>query len=213
MPVPASVPLCEPCVPRAKNAAATRESILTAARQRFLLESYDNVGLREIAGDAGVDVALVSRYFGGKEKLFAEVLGKAKGNGDLLPPGVGAAELPAFLTRLFMDEGEEEHRRHAEHVLILLRSVSSPNAAHIVREALGRDILQPLAERLQGEDAQGRASMAMAVWFGATVLRTIMSVEPMCTKNCEVMEGRILRLYQAALSNLPTERIDRSPKG
>lgn len=48
-------------VARPKNAAVTREAILEAARQRFLLESYDNVGLRDIAGDAGVDVALVGR--------------------------------------------------------------------------------------------------------------------------------------------------------
>ena len=52
---------------RTRNAAATRDSILTAARGRFLADSYEAVGLRDIAGDAGVDVALVGRYFGGKE--------------------------------------------------------------------------------------------------------------------------------------------------
>ena len=56
-------------MPPARNAAATQERLLACARRRFLQESYDNVGLREIAGDAGVDVALIARYFGSKEEL------------------------------------------------------------------------------------------------------------------------------------------------
>ena len=37
------------CRPRPKNAAATRQAMLVAARRRVLQESYDNVGLRDIA--------------------------------------------------------------------------------------------------------------------------------------------------------------------
>ena len=66
-----AVNLCEP-IARRRNAATTRQAILQAAHRCFLDESYDSVGLREIASAAGVDVALVSRYFGGKEQLFKE---------------------------------------------------------------------------------------------------------------------------------------------
>lgn len=59
---------------RRKDALTTRAEMLAAARRRFLMESYENVGLRDIARDVGVDVALVSRYFGSKEELFREVL-------------------------------------------------------------------------------------------------------------------------------------------
>ena len=64
------------CCPSVKkrNPIATRAAILDAARDRFLRESYDSVGLRDIAARAGVDVALIGRYFGGKEGLFREVL-------------------------------------------------------------------------------------------------------------------------------------------
>ncbi|HPM27281.1 MAG TPA: TetR family transcriptional regulator, partial [Methanothrix sp.] len=51
-----------------------RAGLLAAATERFVREGYDSVSLREIASDAGVDVSLVSRYFGGKDELFAEVL-------------------------------------------------------------------------------------------------------------------------------------------
>src|SRR4028119_2242950 len=142
---------------RLKNAAATREAILEAARQRFLLESYDNVGLRDIAGDAGVDVALVSRYFGGKEKLLEEVLGKCEV--DLVPADIGADELPAFLAKLFMDQDQAERRQHIEQLLIVLRAAGWPRAGQIVRDALRQDILGPLTERLTGDNAETRASL------------------------------------------------------
>ena len=55
-----------------RNAGDTRARILAAARVRFAMDAYENVGTRDIAADAGVDAALVNRYFGGKEKLFDE---------------------------------------------------------------------------------------------------------------------------------------------
>src|SRR3546814_4650837 len=72
--------LCSDIGPaRTRNAAATRHAILLAATGRFLQDSYECVGLRDIARDAGIDVALVSRYFGSKEELFAQVL---RGEGE-----------------------------------------------------------------------------------------------------------------------------------
>lgn len=188
-----------PAAAKTKNAAATRQGILVAARRRFAGESYDTVGLRDIAADAGVDVALVSRYFGGKEKLFKEVLVSEP---DWLPPS-SADELPHLLTKLFMTAEEAEHRNHAERLLVILRSSSSSSAAAaIVREALSRDVLQPLASRLDGEATEERASLALAVWMGVTMLRTIMAVEPMCGHKAALVDAKLALLYKAALSEL-----------
>lgn len=189
-------PVCAQPATRPKNAAATREAILAAARQRFLLESYENVGLRDIAGDVGCDVALVSRYFGGKEKLFAEMLAKREA---VVPHDVATADLPAYFTKLLMEQDAAGSRAHADRLLIILRSASSPQAAAIVHAALRDDILVPLAERLSGDDAMARASVAMAVWMGATMMRTIMAVEPMCDGECNVVPAKIAALYETAL--------------
>lgn len=186
---------------RPRNAAATRETILTAARERFLMESYDNVGLRDIAGDAGVDVALIGRYFGGKEKLFLEVVQKDPDE-PVVPDDIATADLPAFFTNHFMTQDEAEDRDHAELLLIILRSASSPIAARIVRESLHEQILKPIAGRLQGEGAEARASLGMAVWMGVTILKTIMAVGPMCDQKCEVVSAKLALLYEAALSEL-----------
>ena len=57
-----------------RSAAARRAAILEAAKARFVRESYDTVSVRDIAADVGVDPALVFRYVGSKEELFAELL-------------------------------------------------------------------------------------------------------------------------------------------
>src|ERR1700704_3725161 len=62
---------------RRRDAAATRSAILEAATRRFACQGYQHAGVREIAADAGVDAAMVNRYFGSKEGLFAEVIERA----------------------------------------------------------------------------------------------------------------------------------------
>ena len=52
----------------------TRAHVLDVARRRFLAEGYQSVSLRSIAAEAGVDVALISYFYGSKRGLFAAVL-------------------------------------------------------------------------------------------------------------------------------------------
>jgi AcrR family transcriptional regulator len=182
---------------RPKKAEVTSGIILQSARRRFLQESYESVGLRDIARDAGVDVALVSRYFGSKESLFREVLAIGS-KGEILPPALADRDIPAFLARLFLEQGGDEGNEHVERMLIMLRSASSPIASQIVRETLKHDILLPLAERLDGEAPEVRASLSMAVWMGMTILRTVMSVRPLCD-NARDIAPYLEKLFEAAL--------------
>ena len=196
------------CRPRTKNAAATRQAMLVAARRRFLQESYENVGLRDIAGDVGVDVALVGRYFGSKEALFREVLrGEAE---EKFPPDLDPRDLPARLTALVTEHDSEHDRENVERLLIILRSASSPVAAEIVREALHDNVLTPLASMLRGPDAEERASVALAILMGSTVLRTVMSVEPLCQEECRI-GPKLTQLFETALSETPAPLEDVRP--
>lgn len=183
---------------RARNAAATRDAILTAARARFLSDSYETVGLRDIARDAGVDVALIGRYFGGKEELFKQVLrGDEPGKFDDLPD---AASIPEFLADLATRPHEEDKSEHVERLILILRSASSPTAAGIVRDAFSEDVLQPLTKLLDGPDAELRASVSLAVLIGTTVLDTIMSVGPLCDCDREPLRRRLVEVLKTSLS-------------
>ncbi|HEY0044566.1 MAG TPA: TetR family transcriptional regulator [Allosphingosinicella sp.] len=183
---------------RIKNAAATRAALLQSARRRFLEESYNDVGLRDIARDAGVDVALVARYFGSKEDLFREVL---RGTcPDWLDPEVTAEGLPSFLAKLVVQgAGEAEEPENANRLLIILRSSSSPAMAQLVSSSFEEDVLEPLARLLPGDDAKVRAAMAMSILMGIKVLRTVMSVEPLLVCKHVDLEAKVERLLRQAL--------------
>ena len=82
-------------VARPRNANATRQAILEAARVRFCADSYDEVGMRDVARDVGVDAALISRYFGSKEDLFVAVLESCKNGRDLMD-GLRSSDVNAW---------------------------------------------------------------------------------------------------------------------
>src|ERR1700749_2298693 len=60
--------------PRKRDAEATRTAILEAAKGHFAKSGYDGAFLRDIAADAGVDAALITRFFGGKDGLVQAAL-------------------------------------------------------------------------------------------------------------------------------------------
>src|SRR6266487_2690482 len=59
---------------RRPGPSTTREEILAAARESFAKRGYDATSLRRVAADAGVDPALVRRFFGSKEGLLVAAL-------------------------------------------------------------------------------------------------------------------------------------------
>ena len=59
--------------PKARRAVETRDTILDAAEDLFSKHGFYGVTIREVAGEAGVDTALVHYYFGGKRALFDAV--------------------------------------------------------------------------------------------------------------------------------------------
>jgi len=59
--------------PRKDSGRSTRERLLDAAERAFAAQGFHAVSIRDITRAAGVDVALVNYYFGGKQALFEEV--------------------------------------------------------------------------------------------------------------------------------------------
>jgi AcrR family transcriptional regulator len=120
-------------VARKRDAATTRAAILAAARQAFSGDGYDRVGVRDIAGKAGVTAALVNRYFGSKKLLFAEAVLEAKGVGELLAGDRRTAG--ARLAAMMLDK-DPHGKGGGDPLLAILRSAPDPEAAGVVREWL-----------------------------------------------------------------------------
>jgi AcrR family transcriptional regulator len=185
---------------RRKSALKTRAAMLEAARQRFLRESYENVGLRDIARDVGVDVALVSRYFGSKEELFREVL--SHGGEDKFKVDIAPDKLAGYFAGLFEDEDDGHDDVHIERLIMILRSASSPQAAAIGHDMIHRDVLDPIADMLGGgEEAQGRAGMALLILLGGLVTRSIMCASEDCDGPMpDAFRRRLHSVFHAALA-------------
>src|SRR5271168_2191077 len=117
--------ILERAPPRRRDAQATRAAILEAAQAQFARLGYDRAGLREIAAEAGADVALIKRYFGGKEGLFTEAL-KASFRSDRLREWTRAT-FPRDVATMMADAPADEARTHG--FRFLLRAATSPTTA------------------------------------------------------------------------------------
>jgi AcrR family transcriptional regulator len=166
----------------ARNAAATRAAILAAAKFHFSRESYDQAGLREIATRAGVNVALVSRYFGSKEQLFLEAFTDDFHLDEFVHGD--RSTLGERFVRHILQRPLDNGRNDA--LLILFRSASNEKAVPVVRDALRSRLIEPLAAWLGGADAQQRAGLIAAHLLGLSTLRVVLQCGPLNTANVEM---------------------------
>ncbi|MGX8273090.1 TetR/AcrR family transcriptional regulator [Brevundimonas diminuta] len=166
--------LCD--VPRPRNANATRQAILEAARERFCAESYDDVGMRDVARDVGVDAALISRYFGSKEDLFVAVMDSCKNGRDLLEGD--RADFGERLAReiVYGDMTPCEHQDGGvkmRGLLIVLRSIGSAKAMDVIQRTSNSRFFEPLTQWIGGEDAAVRARMVAGLIMGMAIGREL----------------------------------------
>ena len=193
--------------PRPRNAEATRAAILNAARERFARESYDDVGMRDIAGDVGVDAALVSRYFGSKEDLFESVLDSCD-NGAALMAG-DRSTFGVRVAREVIFQAKSESKLKG--LLILLRSISSTKAMELVQRSANRRFYGPFAEWVGGPDAPVRARLAAALIKGMAVTREVTGGYGMDAEQCERMAGRMAVILQDLIDgDLAADQSDES---
>ena len=154
---------------RSRNAAATRQAILDAAKTCFTHDGYEQVGVRDIAARAGVDPALVNRYFGSKDGVFSEAFASKF---DLSPLLDGdRATLGRRLAQYVLQK--KPVGANYDPLVALLRSSSSEVCGGMLRKAILDGFVRPLAERLEGPDALSRAELVGSTLLGLLVHRTV----------------------------------------
>jgi len=196
----------ERALPRRRDAAATRAAILEAAQSQFAQLGYDRAALRDIAAEAGADVALIKRYFGGKEGLFTEAL-KASIRPDPLKDwdrasfgrevGAMMAGTPQTHGKGTHGDGKDEGRAHG--FQFLLRAATSPTTAPLLNVAVQERFLTPIREWLGGDDAQARARVLAAAFIGFLVERLIRG-EALEGREREVFIERVAAMFEALIS-------------
>jgi AcrR family transcriptional regulator len=177
--------------PRKRDAEATRAGILEAAKAQFAVLGYDCAVLRDIAREAGVDVALVKRYFGGKEALFVEAL-----KASFKPDSVRDWNRPTFArdmaTMLADSPHVDEARTHR--FQFLLRAATSPTTAPLLSVLVQERFLGPIREWLGGADAEARARVLAASFIGFLVERLIRG-EALTGREREIFIERVTAIF------------------
>ncbi|QRG07215.1 TetR family transcriptional regulator [Xanthobacter dioxanivorans] len=179
-----------------RPAVATRDRILAAAILRFSRHAYEETGLRDIAEDVGVDVAYVHRCFGSKERLFTEAL-RATTRADRLLADVASDPAPVLAGLIFSEDGP----RSPDEVTLLdivIRSLSSPKAASVLRAFIVEDFIAPLSERL-GRPGMREASMIAAFLVGIGIMRTVLQVTPLQEPEGGELERRMAEVIACAM--------------
>lgn len=183
--------------PRKRNAEATRAAILEAAKAQFALLGYDVAVLRDIAREAGVDVALVKRYFGGKEALFLEAL-----RGSFGPDGVRDWDRGTFAHEIATALADSPHADEARthRFQFLLRAATSPTTAPLLNVIVHDRFLSPIREWLGGVDADARARVFAATYIGFLVERLIRG-EALQGREREAYIDRVTDIFTALVTN------------
>jgi AcrR family transcriptional regulator len=148
-----------------RDAARSRDRLLAAAEELFGDRGFDRTTTRDIGDRAGVDPALIARYFGSKTGLYLATL--QRGNDD--PPDLLQPQRMAELLSRLGSRGPGP----------VFRSVVSPHddadvqaaAAH----AMDQRLVRPLERRYADaglDQPRLRAELAVAAFVGIVLSRS-----------------------------------------
>jgi AcrR family transcriptional regulator len=160
--------------PRRRDAAATRAALLVAARELFDAHGFRGTTVRMIGERAGVDQALIARYFGGKGELYQAVLADAGAQPEVAPDD--APPPRRRTTREVVDLLLERVDEHG--VGPVLRALSAPTVDAATRdeltERLRERVIVPLARTLKEQglaEPKLRAELVVAMLIGVMTTR------------------------------------------
>lgn len=162
---------------RRPSGSGTRAAIADAARRQFATVGYPRTTLRAVAQDAGVDVRLVTHYFGSKQQLFFETFElpfqpELAFEAIAAPGPVGIGERVARF--IFGILGTEQG---VQTVTGLMRAAASePAAAEMVRRILVERLLGPIAHLLGTDQPDLRAALMGTQIAGMVMARHIVGV-------------------------------------
>ncbi|WMT89166.1 TetR family transcriptional regulator [Pelagibacterium sp. H642] len=177
-----------------RDAQATRARLVAAARQAFSEHGYERTTVRQIAAEAGVNQALINRYFGGKEQLFAEAVSIDLELPDLA--GVARAEVGQALAAHFFRRWEGEETDDLLRVLIRTAATNAEAAARI-RSIFAGQILRAVESIAGAERARERAALIATQILGLAYARYVLGLtgEDISRETIRAMVGGTLERY------------------
>jgi AcrR family transcriptional regulator len=188
----------------------TRGEIVAAAARCFARTGYDATSTRQVAAAAGVDPALVRRFFGGKDELFTAVAAAVIGPGSAVtavatgPPDQAGERLLRYFLALLGDV-----RQPGPWLGLVRAAVTSEHAAHVLRSFLAEKILGEIATALHADQGNLRAALAASQLVGIAVSRYAVQLPPLATASDDELTDWIAPVLQYYLTGDVSRRIPR----
>lgn len=176
--------------------------MLAAASTLFSSGGYDGTTIRDIGERAGVDAALIARYFGNKLNLYLATLeaeATEPGRVDL------ATDLRGYAAWLL----ERTDRRGPGPLMqALVRSDSAPEIRAAAQAHITRRLVDPLvsvltAHGVSPDSARVRAEAAVAALIGVVVVRGTGSFSVLPDADVAEVAGVLTRLLESMLDRPP----------
>ena len=181
------------------RSAGTRAAILAAARAQFSAAGYERTTIRSIAATAGIDPAMVIRYYGSKAGLFAAAAAIDLSLPDLTQ--VARREMGSLLVRHFLSLWESDLADTA--LALLLRSATADDtAAERVRQIFAEQVVGPITAALGTSDAEQRAGLIGAQLLGMALCRYLLRLEPLASAKTEDLIADLSPTVQRYLTEL-----------
>lgn len=164
-----------------------KQHIIAAARSEFVTQGYDHTTLRSIARGAGCDPALITYYFGTKQKLFRACmdlpLDPASEIIALLMPGPkeAARRLVDYILDLY------EHKLTSETLTALMRALTTDTStSQRFRTYIRTDVLEQVSDYLATDPADARRlgemlELLLSMLYGVVTMRYIIALEPLAS--------------------------------
>jgi AcrR family transcriptional regulator len=183
-----------------RRSDATRAAILDAARDRFAADGYERATIRAIAAEAGIDPAMVMRYFGSKEKLFATAA-----TFDLRLPDLSTVPTEEVGTRVvahFLERWEDD-----EALTALLRAGATNAPAAERMQAIFAAQVAPAVARLSPDPAQTpvRAGLVASQILGLALCRYVLALPPVVAMSREEIVAWLAPVVQRYLTGASPE--------
>lgn len=183
---------------RTRDSAASRAALLAAASALFSSRGYEATTVRDIGERAGVDSALIARYFGNKLNLYLATLeaeASEPGRVDL------ATDLHGYLMWLL----ERTDRRGPGPLMqALVRSDTAPEIRAAAQAHISRRLVDPLVALLasRGVDAEVarlHAEAAVSALIGVVVVRGTKSFASLPSADIDDVAAVLTRLLESVL--------------
>jgi AcrR family transcriptional regulator len=178
-----------------RDSDRTKAAILRAAQAAFSTRGYSATGVREITAEAGVNPALVSRYFGSKEGLFEAALS------ELLDISV-LTDQPreAFgkaLVASFVANGSDQINP-----LQMLALATADPGARAIADRLLRDLtIKPLAQWFDLPNAEERAARLVILASGFFMYRLLYPLEPLTGTMAPASRAWLEKAFQSLVDD------------